>query len=281
MKTLKLIFSGEKCLDNKILNIFGVQSFRYLLSKFLYVLKFFIIGKKTFIKIFNQGFDFETNFLNKDEFEKIRSEYYKAINDQKYSKIITQENRDESIEMTSVQINENLKLDYPYLYNLKHNAKIKDFFSKCEQKENINIYISLERIKTINDLNVDNQKKYHFDTFYSTFKAWLYIDDVNLDDGPFYYVKNSHRLSIKRFFVEWLFSIIYSFNKNIDGSFRYGNSLKNQKKLNEVAHKFAYKKNTFIMANTHGLHRRGDSKVNSTRDCIFFYSRENPFKIII
>ena len=135
MKTLKLIFSGEKCLDNKILNIFGVQSFRYLLSKFLYVLKFFMIRKKTFIKVFNQGFDFETNFLNKDEFEKIRSEYYKAINDQKYSKIITQDSRDESIEMTSVQINEDLKLDYPYLYNLKHNSKIKDFFLNVNKKK--------------------------------------------------------------------------------------------------------------------------------------------------
>ena len=182
--------------------------------------------------------------------------------------------------MTSVQINEDLKFDYPCLYNLKYNRKIKDFFFKCEQKDNINIYMSLESIKTINDQNIDNQKKYHFDTFYNTFKAWLYIDDVNLDDGPFYYIKGSHKFSIKRFFVEWIYSIIYSFNKNVDGSFRYGNSFKNLNKLNKIAHKFAYNKNTFIMANTHGLHRRGDSQANSSRNCIFFYSRENPFKII-
>ena len=43
----------------------------------------------------------------------------------------------------------------------------------------------LERIETIDDLNLDTQKEYHYDTFYSTFKAWLYIDDVKLDDGPF------------------------------------------------------------------------------------------------
>ena len=81
MKTLKLIFSGEKCLDNKVLNIFGIQSFRYLLAKFLYILKFIIIKNKTYLKVFKKGFDFENNFLNNDEFEKIRSEYFRAIND--------------------------------------------------------------------------------------------------------------------------------------------------------------------------------------------------------
>ena len=138
----------------------------------------------------------------------------------------------------------------------------------------------LEKIETIDDLNLDTQKEYHYDTFYSTFKAWLYIDDVKIDDGPFYYIKNSHKFSLKRFFQEWIFSIKYSFNKKIDDSFRYGNSLKNQNKFNNEAHKFNGGKNTFVMANTHGLHRRGDSKINTIRNTIHFYSRENPFKII-
>ena len=133
-------------------------------------------------------------------------------------------------------------------------------FFKCEQRNKVKIYMCLERIETIDDLNLDTQKEYHYDTFYSTFKAWLYIDDVKIDDGPFYYIKNSHKFSLKRFFQEWIFSIKYSFNKKIDDSFRYGNSLKNQNKFNNEALKFNGGKNTFIMANTHGLHRRGDSK---------------------
>ena len=50
MKTLKLIFSGEKCVDNKILNILGLQSFRYFVSKILYFIKFFNFKKKRIFK---------------------------------------------------------------------------------------------------------------------------------------------------------------------------------------------------------------------------------------
>ena len=281
MKTLKIIFSGEKCLDNKILNILGIQSFRYLISKILYLTKFFFLRRTEYLNVFNNGFDKEQNFLDEKYFFKIREEYFKAIEDPKYSKKILQTNQQkESIEITSVDINESIKEDYPNLYNLKNNIKVNNFFLKCEQRKKVNIYMSLEKIETVNSLNLDTQKNYHYDTFYSTFKAWLYIDDVELNDGPFYYIKNSHKISFKRLILEWIFSIRRSFNKNFDDSFRYGNSLKNQKKLNDIAEKFIDKKNTFIMANTHGLHRRGDSNVNTVRNTIHFYSRENPFKII-
>jgi hypothetical protein len=282
MKSIKLIFSGEKCINSKILNILGIQSFRYLLSKFLYFIKFLILKRKNYLKIYDDGFDLQKEFLDKEDFDNVRKEYYDAINNPKYSKKILQTNEfKESIEITSVDIDEKIKIEYPNLYNLMFNKKIRDFFINCEQKKDIKIYIHLEKIKTINNLNLDSQKKYHYDTFYNTFKAWLYIDDVTLDDGPFFYIKNSHKVSVKRFFIEWIFSILYAFNKNIDPSFRFGNSSKNQKKLNAIAKKFDNNKNTFITANTHGLHRRGDSKLNTIRNSIHFYSRENPFKVII
>ena len=281
MKTLKLIFSGEKCVDNKILNILGIQSFRYFTSKILYFIKFLFLKRKEYLGLFYHGFEIEKNFLTENNFLKIQQEYLSAINNPKYSKKIFQTNdHKESIEITSVDIDENIKLDYPNLYELRNNEKIVNFFLKCEQRNKVKIYMCLEKIETVDDLNLDTQKEYHYDTFYSTFKAWLYIDDVKIDDGPFYYIKNSHKFSLKRFFQEWIFSIKYSFNKKIDDSFRYGNSLKNQNKFNNEALKFNGGKNTFIMANTHGLHRRGDSKINTIRNTIHFYSRENPFKII-
>jgi len=281
MKSIKLIFSGEKCINSKILNILGVQSFRYLFSKFLYFIKFLIIKRKKYLKIFHNGFDIQKKFLDKENFDNVCKEYHDAINDPKYSKKILQTNKfKESVEITSVDINEDIKKEYPNLYNLMFNEKIRDFFISCEQKKNVKIYVCLEKIETINNLNLDSQKKYHYDTFYNTFKAWLYIDDVTPEDGPFFYIKNSHKISFKRFFIEWIFSIKYAFNRDLDASFRYGNSLKNQKELNAIAKRFDNNKNTFIMANTHGLHRRGDSRLNAIRNSIHFYSRENPFKVI-
>ena len=39
MKSIKLLFSAEKCLDNLLLNVFGFQVIRYLLARFFYTIK--------------------------------------------------------------------------------------------------------------------------------------------------------------------------------------------------------------------------------------------------
>lgn len=279
MTNLRLIFSGEKCLNSAILNILGVQAIRYLLSKTIYNIKFLFNKKKKYLKFYNDGFDKKENFLDNSSFEKIKDEYFIAIKDENFAKKIFQTDKyNESVSIVSVDINENLKNKYPNLYSLKDNSIVKDFFLENEQKKNIKIYISLEQIKVIDDLNIDTQKDYHYDTFYNTFKAWLYIEDINEDQGPFYFIPNSHKISFLRFFQEWLYSIIFSFKK-VDASPRFGNKKKIKNKLDSRAIKFSGKSNTFIMANTNGLHRRGDSKINKTRNAIHFYSRENPFKL--
>ena len=39
MKSIKLLFSAEKCLDNLLLNVFGFFIIRYLLARFFYTIK--------------------------------------------------------------------------------------------------------------------------------------------------------------------------------------------------------------------------------------------------
>ncbi|MEO1328196.1 MAG: phytanoyl-CoA dioxygenase family protein, partial [Pseudomonadota bacterium] len=39
----------------------------------------------------------------------------------------------------------------------------------------------------------DPQKTFHSDTFHSTMKAWLFLEDVAEEEGPFNYVPGSHR----------------------------------------------------------------------------------------
>ena len=51
-----------------------------------------------------------------------------------------------------------------------------------------------------------------------------------------------------------------------------------KKDLDKVTTRLESKKNTLVFANTHAVHRRGDGNINSVRDSIHFYSRENPFK---
>lgn len=78
---------------------------------------------------------------------------------------------------------------------------------------------------------------------------------------------------------EWRTSINYSLSKDKKNWFGYGLSSTNEEKISNKVKKIIVKKNTFIIVNTHSLHRRGDAEPGSTRDTIHFYTRENPFKI--
>jgi len=276
--TLKLVFSGEKCLKLKFFNFFGLQVYRYLLSKLLYQIKYFFNQKNEFSHIIKYGYGKKNNFINKEIFSKIKDEYFSAIEDVRYKKIIyqTQSKQIEGVEYTKVDIDENIMNDYPNLYNLTHNNYIKNFFENAEQKKNIKIFCRLERIKVIDNSISDPNKSYHFDTFHNTFKAWLFINDVKSNDGPFYLVPGTHKISLKRIYLEWMQSILFSF-KNISPSFRVENNKKSF--LDKRSIKFNVEENTFIMANTHALHRRGDGAVGAVRDSVQFWTRENPFKI--
>ena len=277
---VKIILSGEKCIKNLTLNILGLQVFRYVLSKLFYLVK-----KKNYIffeinDLYNNGIQVVENILDKEEFKKIENEYCKLIEDYRFSKRVEQGSGkiDDGIEYKNVIVDESLKDYYPSIYNLKNNSKILKYFKLAEKKENINIYIRLEEIKIIDDKLPDPQKSYHYDTFHNTFKGWIFINDVELKDGPFHYIKKSHLFSTMRAWNEWKNSIRYCL-KNISSSFRYPNHRK--KTLDQNAFKTVINKNNLIIANTHGLHRRGDGKVGSTRKAIQIWTRENPFKIFI
>lgn len=50
----------------------------------------------------------------------------------------------------------------------------------------------------VRDAAPDPQTHLHADTFHPTMKAWLFLTDVAVDEGPFSYVPGSHRLTPHR-----------------------------------------------------------------------------------
>ena len=55
---------------------------------------------------------------------------------------------------------------------------------------------------------------------------------------------------------------------------------KNQKNSKKKKIEIICNQNSFMIANTHGYHRRGDASINKVRNGISFFTRENPFKLI-
>ena len=282
---IKKIFSNEKCLNTPFLNILGYQSFRYFFAKFIFLLKYKFnnIDKNSYNYLqhfFDNGYQVEENLLPEAEFAELKKEALLAIKNQETN---IKENDEKNISENGLNyvilnIDEKIKNLYPRLYNFKHNNFIKNFFSTCEQVKDYHLYCRVEKVEVLDGDHTDSNKEYHYDTFHNTFKCWLFINKVELEDGPFRYVKSSHNFSIKRFFFEWLQSITFSLKKNIDPSFRVNKKLKD--KLDNNAICMTVNENTLVMANTHGLHRRGDAKKGRMRIAIQFWTRENPFKIL-
>ena len=283
---LKLL-SHQKVINSLLLNFLGFQALRYSISKILYLTKKIFIKKKNLLNIISKevidkGFAKEENSLSLHEFESIKKEFDLAIND---PDVVVEKESYKNPEITNgiehktLMIDENIKDKYPSIFNFKNSQKIKSIFSCCEMRENIKIYCRLERINVFNNQIKDDNKEYHYDTFHNTFKAWLFLSDVNEKDGPYCYIPNSNKFSLTRFFSEWKNSIIFALKKNFEPSFRVKSKFK--KKLDLKSFKAIVPKNTLVVSNTHGLHRRGDAQDGTVRESIHFWTRENPFKIFL
>ena len=280
---IKKIFSNEKCLNLFILNLFGFQCLRYLAAKFSFWFKYNFrnFDKENYIKlksVFNKGYEIKNNFLDEKDFLELKKEFHIAIEQLGQRERQSDDEDQSGIEYLTLYVDDKLKEKFPKIYEFKQNTFIKQYFSTCEQKNNFNLYCRLEKIKVNNENIDDPNKDYHYDTFHDTFKCWLFLNKVEQEEGPFRYLPYSNKFSFRRLLFEWKQSMLFSLKKNINSSFRVNKNFK--KKFDQKSVSMNVNENTLVMANTHGLHRRGDAKNGSIRYAIQFWTRENPFKII-
>lgn len=142
-------------------------------------------------------------------------------------------------------------------------------------------FFNIERINNGVQLNKtsDPQKTLHSDTFHPTMKFWLYLDDVDEHNGPFTYIPDSNRLTHKR--LRWEYIASQSAYKQPDrlaarGSFRFSAADRETIGL-QPPRAFTVQKNTLLIANTFGLHGRGQAIPGSTRLALWGMGRTNPF----
>jgi hypothetical protein len=125
----------------------------------------------------------------------------------------------------------------------------------------------------------DPQTRFHADTFHSSVKAWLFLEDVPEDGSPFVYVAGSHRLTPRRLAWEKQASIVASQSNDFEasrGSLRV--SIEQLRALGYAEpRRFAVPANTLIVAETLGFHARDRSSHPTVRVELWAYGRRNPF----
>lgn len=142
-------------------------------------------------------------------------------------------------------------------------------------------YYSIQTIMTHRgdpSLGEDPQTCIHADAFHPSMKAWLFLTDVGVDDGPLTYVPGSHRLTDARIDWEGRRSLGA---RNLDRMSARGSLRIEPAELGALGlpppHAFVVPANTLVVGDTFGFHARGVAAQASVRVELWAYSRRNPF----
>lgn len=125
----------------------------------------------------------------------------------------------------------------------------------------------------------DPQETLHADSFHSSLKAWLFLNPVSEEDGPFTYVPGSHRFTPER--LAWERGRSLADPKAIDRLSARGSPRIGERDLAVMqlpaARALAVPGNTLVVADTVGFHARGPSSRAGERVELWSYARRNPF----
>lgn len=125
----------------------------------------------------------------------------------------------------------------------------------------------------------DPQETLHADSFHSSLKAWLFLNPVAEDEGPFVYVRGSHRFTRER--LDWEHRRSLADPQAIDRLSARGSPRVSDVDLAAMklapAEALAVPGNTLVVADTLGFHARGEAARPGERVEIWSYARRNPF----
>ncbi|MEZ5537383.1 MAG: phytanoyl-CoA dioxygenase family protein [Thiolinea sp.] len=272
-------FQDNPVIGSKRLNKMGLHIIRILLSHAVMNLRMWMlsagISKADRNNYRQYGYIMKENFLPEADFLAIEQEI-RAWQDQ--GKTRTFQQGDTETRRTL--------LDPDSLLSLPHTAKLfaDRRFQRLLKYTNGHQRLPFFNIERINNgvqtgQNSDPQKNLHSDTFHPTMKFWLYLDDVDEHNGPFNFIPGSHKLTWNR--LKWEYQTSQTAHKNPDrlaarGSFRF--SARDREEIGLPApHAFKVKRNTLLVANTFGVHSRGQADAGSTRLALWGMGRTNPF----
>jgi len=129
--------------------------------------------------------------------------------------------------------------------------------------------------------SADPQTAIHRDTFHPICKAWLFLQDVGEDDGPFQFVPGSHRFDARRREWEYAQSLTASNAANClhsRGSFRARPEELERMGLPKPR-RMAVPGNTLVVADTHAFHGRSPSAKRTVRVELYATLRRGPFSL--
>ena len=274
-------FRNNPFIGSPILNTLGLHVIRVAISHGLFNIRLLFLSplaksldRKTFKQ---QGYLSKPNFLTPEQFKSLKQEL--ANYDGEIREVIEGDTTAQRIMLT-----EDILTTLPSCKELTRYSPLSKLLRYTSSKNRLPVYHIENVIQDPSKHHAqDPQQHMHTDTFHPCMKAWLFIDDVTLENGPFNYIARSQQLTWKRLKWEYKESINASKNRHNrtesrywDGAFRITVEDRALLKL-ATPSKLTVSANTLVIANTHGFHCRGLATKPSSRLAIWMQARDNPF----
>lgn len=273
LEPLTRIFTATKTVDNKLLNRLGLQSLRSVAARSIHHLLPAITDaavKETIDELEREGLVILPNFLPSDLFELVRQECVALINNNpnRLDVLCAGPNTVEIAKLSNFRSSE-----LQFTHEFFSYPKLKALMQAAEKRPRCDQYAvrTIERLKQGPiGTQEDPETALHSDCFFNTHKVWLYLSDVRLETGPLVFVKRSHRLTLDQLY--FLYQESCQRNR---GSRRITSDEIKRTGLAETI--VTCPKNTLVIANTLGYHRRLRGQPGQERYALHVQLRTNPF----
>lgn len=270
------VFSDDKVVASKLLNLLGVQVMRALAARLLYsVRRDHVVDsiKEKAIQLRTDGILIWPNFLPPEDFEMVQQEFHSVI---KGTDGTSKTHKQGSSTLSVISVNSFSEIRIPSTYEFLADQRLRAVLESAEKRplDDLWRYGQFEVLTQEEDAaQEDTESQLHSDIWFNTHKAWFYLDDVTKEDGPLVYLKGSHHLNLVQLY------------------YLYGESWKRSSESNpsrripraEIEHLGLAEsvvtcgKNTLVVANTCGYHRRLQGRAGRRRHALHLFLRADPF----
>jgi hypothetical protein len=273
LKPLRQTVSSDKVVESKLLNLLGVQVQRTLAARLIYNLRRVSVDTAVKDKVDElscEGIVVLPDFLPPDHFEGIRREYL-TLFDENANKLTVYRHGPNTYELALIRDFDASVL--PYTYKFLAEPRLHAILEAAEKRplNCLSGHRALERlIQGPGGEQEDPETELHSDTFFTNHKAWLYLSDVEMENGPFVYVKRSHRLTLTKLY--------HIYKESCTRNTRSRRIVRDElERLGLQETIVTCPKNTLVIADVHGFHRRVRGRPGCRRYGVHMSLRVNPF----
>lgn len=266
------ILSRDKAIQSRSLNLLGAQVLRTVIARALYRLRASVTDgcpMREAAELVREGMVTVPNFLAPQVFDELSHACVRVL-DANSDKLIVHHEGTNRLQVASIA---DFEQEIPIINGFYEDPRLIAILQYAEKRRltGQSGFRGIERLRqgALTEER-DTQTELHSDHFYTVHKAWLYLTDVERQHGPLAYVKRSHHLSAAQ--LRYVYQESCGPNA---GSRRITADEMRALGLEETV--VMCPRNTLVVANTFGYHRRLQGEPGGERIALHLSLRYQPF----